>query len=49
MAKRNTPLPPDPAANTPLWKRLGWMALIWGASVTFIGVVAYLIRWWINS
>ena len=35
---------PDQA---PLWKRLGWMAAIWGMSVGVLGIVAYAIRWWL--
>ncbi len=28
----------------PLWKRLAWMAAIWAASVSALGLVAGLIR-----
>lgn len=35
------------AERAPLWKRLGWMALIWAGSVTAIGAVAYVLRLWI--
>lgn len=27
-----------------MWKRLGWLVLIWGASVLALGVVAYLMK-----
>ncbi|MGO4377638.1 DUF2474 domain-containing protein [Pseudoduganella sp. RAF53_2] len=27
-----------------MWKRLGWMVLIWAASVAALGVVAFLMR-----
>ena len=33
--------------GTPLWRRLGWMAAIWGMSVGTLGIVAYFIRWWL--
>lgn len=37
-----------PGETSPLWKRLGWMALIWAASVSLLGVVSLAIRWWIK-
>lgn len=36
--------PPD---ESPLWKRLAWMAAIWAMSVAAIGAVAYVLRLWI--
>lgn len=33
----------------PLWRRLGWLALIWLVSVLSLGIVAGIIRWWINT
>ena len=35
------------ADEAPLWRRLGWMALIWAASVLVLGTVAYAIRAWL--
>lgn len=33
----------------PLWKRLAWMAGIWLASVTFLGIVSMIIRFWLKA
>ncbi|MEG3149780.1 DUF2474 domain-containing protein [Sphingomonas sp. ZT3P38] len=33
----------------PLWKRLAWMAAIWAASVLALGIVAMLLKWWLNG
>lgn len=38
---------PDDADAKPLWQRLGWMALLWLASVAVLGAVAWLIRLWL--
>lgn len=35
--------------DTPLWKRLAWMAAIWAGSVAALGAVAYLLRLWIKN
>ena len=37
-----------PGDEAPLWRRLGWMAAIWGMSVAVLGAVAYAIRWWLG-
>lgn len=34
-------------ATSPLWKRLAWMAAIWGMSVAVLGVVGYILRLWL--
>ena len=34
--------------NAPLWKRLGWLVLIWAGSVVFLGVIAQIIRFWLR-
>ncbi len=34
--------------EAPLWRRIGWMVAIWLASVTVVGAVAYIIRWWLG-
>lgn len=34
--------------DRPLWQRLGWMAGIWLASVSVLGMVAFVIRAWLK-
>jgi hypothetical protein len=36
------------ADERPLIRRLGWMALIWLASVSVLGAAAFLIRSWLG-
>jgi len=31
-----------------LLRRIGWMTLIWAISVSLLGVVSLIIRWWIS-
>jgi len=38
----------DAADCQPLWKRLGWMALIWALSVLALATVAWLLRLWLS-
>ncbi len=33
-----------PAETSSIWKRLGWMIVIWAASVMSLGAVAFLLR-----
>lgn len=40
-------VPPDPE-DRPLWQRLGWMVLIWAASVAVLGVVGFVLRLWLS-
>lgn len=42
-------MPVEQEPEAPLWKRLGWLALIWLASVSFLGVVAMVIRFWLKT
>lgn len=36
------------ADRAPLWKRLGWMAAIWTASVLVLGAIAEALRFWLG-
>jgi hypothetical protein len=35
-------------ATLPLWKRLGWLVMIWSASVAAMFVVSGLLRLWLK-
>ena len=39
----------DPAKHTPLWKRLGWLAIIWAGSVFALFIVATLLRMFMTA
>ncbi len=45
LQARRTVTPENPK---PLWQRLGWFAALWLASVAFLGVIAYGIRFWLG-
>ena len=38
----------DDTPSAPLWKRVGWLVLIWTLSVLALGNVAGVIRWWLH-
>jgi cytochrome d ubiquinol oxidase subunit II len=44
---RGIPLSSRPE-EAPLWRRVGWMALIWAGSVAVLGVVSLAMRWWLK-
>ncbi|WP_337958591.1 DUF2474 domain-containing protein [Sphingomonas naphthae] len=35
--------------DAPLWRRLGWMILIWSSSVLALGLVSMILRYWLKS
>nr|WP_294847430.1 DUF2474 domain-containing protein [uncultured Sphingomonas sp.] len=39
----------DGDAPGPWWQRLGWMVAIWAMSVAVLGVIASIIRYWLNG
>jgi len=32
-----------------IWRRLGWMALIWAVSVLALALVSQVIRFWLHA
>ncbi len=47
MVFLNEPSPKEPSPS-PLWKRLAWMVALWASSLAVLGVVAMIIRYWLN-
>lgn len=41
-------MPGHDADAAPLWQRLLWMLLLWGAGVAAVSVVAMLLRCWLR-
>lgn len=39
----------EQAEKQPLWRRLGWLAMIWGGSVLALFVVASLMRMFVSA
>ena len=39
----------DEPKDRPLWQRLVWMFAIWLTSITVLGLVASLIRFWLKA
>ena len=39
----------DPALKHPLWKRIGWLVVIWGGSVFALFIVATLLRMFMTA
>jgi len=39
---------PVDADRQPLWRRLGWLLLIWCASVAALALVGWLLRLWLG-
>lgn len=31
--------------NPPVWKKLGWFALLWVAGVSAVALLGYLVKW----
>lgn len=39
---------PGRAVRPSVWKRIGWMLLIWSASVAALGAVSLILRLWLK-
>jgi hypothetical protein len=47
LAMRPAPTP-GPAVRPSVWNRIGWMLLIWSASVAALGAVSLILRLWLK-
>ena len=36
---------PQSPADSPWWKKLAWLILIWASGVALLGAIAWLLRW----
>ena len=39
-------MPTDAAG--PWWKRFAWFLLLWALGVASVGIVAFVLRWWLH-
>jgi hypothetical protein len=35
--------------RAPLLKRLGWMLALWSASVAALGLISWVVGWWLRD
>jgi hypothetical protein len=38
----------EPDRARPLWARLAWLSFYWLVSIALLGVVAMILRWWLD-
>lgn len=36
---------PQSPTDSPWWKKLAWLVLIWASGVVLLGAIAWLLRW----
>jgi len=39
---------PQDTRRRPLWRKLAWFFGLWAASVTLLGLVSLMLRWWLR-